>query len=161
MSHREKQEENTSTAGTKGGRFGPTVVPAVDDGKPDPEVIAKTTRRRLTSTYKLKVLDQVDSLREAGNGAIGAYLRKEGIYYSMVHNWTKQREQGLLDHHSASRANQKSRENILAENKRLRRKLEQTERRLQKTELLVELQKKLSAFMEMDTQSRPEMSAEQ
>lgn len=160
MSHREKQEESTSTAGTKGGRFGPTVVPAVDVGKPDPEVIAKITRRRLTNAYKLKVLNQVDSLREAGSGAIGAYLRKEGIYYSMVHNWAKQREQGLLNGHSTTRVNERSREDILAENKQLRRKLEQTEKRLHKTELLVELQKKLSAFMEMDVQSRPETSAE-
>jgi hypothetical protein len=161
MSHKEKQEDSTSTAGTKGGRFGPTVVPAVDVGKPDPEVIAKITRRRLTSAYKLKILNQVASLRDAGNGAIGAYLRKEGIYYSMVHNWAKQREQGHLSDHRASRVNQRSREDIIAENKQLKRKLEQVEKRLHKTELLVELQKKLSAFMEMDVQNRPEMSAAQ
>jgi hypothetical protein len=54
--------------------------------------------------------------------------------------------------------NEKNRDDIIAENKQLRRKLEQTEKRLHKTELLVELQKKLSAFMEMDSPSRPETS---
>lgn len=157
MHTKEKQGGNTAPAGTEGGRR-PSGVPAGAVGKPEPEVIAHITRRRLTSAYKLKVLNQVDSLRAAGNGAIGAYLRKEGIYYSMVHNWSKLRDQGLLSRHSASRVNEKGRNDILAENKQLRRKLEQTEKRLQKAELLVELQKKLSAFMEMDAQNRPEMS---
>jgi hypothetical protein len=108
----------------------------------------------------VKILKQVDNLREAGNGAIGAFLRTEGIYYSMVHKWSKQREQGLLTaNRDKSAMQEKGRDEIIAENKQLRRKLEQTEKRLHKTELLVELQKKLSAFMEMDAQSAAEKSA--
>jgi len=79
----------------------------------------------------------------------------------MVHNWSKQRDLGLLRGHRTSRSNEKSRDAIIAENKQLRRKLEQTEKRLQKTELLVELQKKLSVFMEMDVRSAAEKSAVQ
>jgi hypothetical protein len=153
-----KQVESTAPAGTEGGRR-PTGVPAGANAKSDPEVVAQTlTRRRLTNAYKLKVLTQVDSLRAAGNGAIGAYLRKEGLYYSMVHNWSKLRDQGLLSGHRVSRVNEKDRSDILAENKQLRRKLEQTEKRLHKAELLVDLQKKLSVFMEMDARSTQEMS---
>ncbi len=47
--------------------------------KLDPEVIARITRRRITNFYTLKILKHVDILRHEGNGAIGAYLRKEGI----------------------------------------------------------------------------------
>jgi hypothetical protein len=127
---------------------------------PDPEVVTRITRRRLTNSYKVKILKQVDNLREAGNGAIGAFLRTEGIYYSMVHKWSKQREQGLLTaKRNRSAVQEKGRDEIIAENKQLRRKLEQTQKRLNKTELLVELQKKLSAFMEMDAQSAAEKSA--
>ena len=140
MNTKEKQQEATAPAGTEGGRR-PTGVPAGANVKSDPEVIAQLTRRRLTSAYKLKVLKQVDNLREAGNGAIGAYLRKEGIYYSMVHNWSKLREQGLLNDNRSTRVKEESHEDIIAENKQLRRKLEQIEKRLHKTELLVELQK--------------------
>jgi len=147
-------------AGTEGGRR-PTGVPAGMGGKPDPEVVIQMTRRRLNNSYKLKVLNHVDSLRNDGNGAIGAYLRKEGLYYSMVHNWSKQRDQGLLRGHNNANSKEKSRDAILAENKQLRRKLEQTEKRLHKTELLVELQKKLSAFMEMDARSVAERSVAQ
>jgi len=151
MHKKETLQENALT-GTEGGRR-PTGVPVSASAKSDPEVVARTTRRRLTNSYKLKVVNHVDSLRHEGNGAIGAYLRKEGIYYSMVHNWSKQRDQGLLRGGSKANTNGKPRDALMAENKQLRRKLEQTEKRLHKTELLVELQKKLSAFMEMDAAS--------
>jgi transposase len=157
---KDKQLANTS-AGTEGGRLRPTGVPAEVKDKPDPEVVVQMTRRRINNSYKLKVLNHVDSLRDDGNGAIGAYLRKEGLYYSMVHNWSKQRDEGLLRGHGNANSREKNRDAILAENKQLRRKLEQTEKRLHKTELLVELQKKLSAFMEMDAQRAPEKSGAQ
>lgn len=156
MNKKDKHQGESST-GTEGGRR-PIGVPVETNHKPDPEVVVQMTRRRLNNSYKLKVLNQVDGLRNAGNGAIGAYLRKEGLYYSMVHNWSKQRDAGLLRGQRFAHSNEKSRETIIAENKQLRRKLEQTEKRLHKTELLVELQKKLSAFMEMDVQSAAEKS---
>lgn len=159
MNKKDKHQEGSST-GTEGGRR-PTGVPVETSRKPDPEVVVQMTRRRLNNSYKLKVLNQVDGLRDAGNGAIGAYLRKEGLYYSMVHNWSKQRDSGLLRGRRLANSNEKSRDAIVAENKQLRRKLEQTEKRLHKTELLVELQKKLSAFMEMDVLSAVEKSAAQ
>jgi len=154
---KDKQLASTS-AGTEGGRLRPTGVPAEVKDKPDSEVVVQMTRRRINNSYKLKVLNHVDSLRDDGNGAIGAYLRKEGLYYSMVHNWSKQRDEGLLRGHGTANSREKNRDAILAENKQLRRKLEQTEKRLHKTELLVELQKKLSAFMEMDTKRASEKS---
>jgi hypothetical protein len=136
-------------------------VPAETNRRPDPEVVAQIARRRLSNSYKLKVLQHIDTFRLDGSGAIGAYLRKEGLYYSMVHNWSKQRDQGLLRVHGAANAREKGRDAIIAENKQLRRKLEQTEKRLHKTELLVELQKKLSAFMEMDARSTEKKGAAQ
>jgi len=154
---KDKQLASTS-AGTEGGRLRPTGVPAEVKDKPDSEVVVQMTRRRINNSYKLKILNHVDSLRDDGNGAIGAYLRKEGLYYSMVHNWSKQRDEGLLRGHGTANSREKNRDAILAENKQLRRKLEQTEKRLHKTELLVELQKKLSAFMEMDTKRASEKS---
>ena len=150
----------SSSSGTKGGRR-PTGVPDETTILPDPEVDARTTRRRLTKGYKLKVVNQVDSLRAEGNGAIGAYLRKEGLYYSMVHKWSQLRDQGLLTNRSSVVGHTKERTALLSENKQLRRKLEQTEKRLRKTELLVELQKKISAMMDLETQHESERSAGQ
>jgi hypothetical protein len=97
--------------------------------------------------YKLRVLDTVAILRQRGQGAVGAFLRREGLYYSSVHTWQRLRSQGLLVARRRG-PHEKSREALQAENKQLRRKLEQTQKRLVRTALLVELQKKLSAFME-------------
>jgi len=142
-------------AGTEGGRR-PSGGPAATAGAAsDPEVVARATRRRLTVGYKLKVLDTVASLRERGNGAVGAYLRKEGLYYSSVKKWERQQSAGQLTSQSRG-PREKSREALLAENKQLRRQLEQAKNRLAKTELIVDLQKKLSTLME--THSADEMS---
>jgi len=136
------------SSGTEGGRR-PTVVP--DDGttKPDPEVTPRATRRYLTVAYKIKVLETVAALREQGQGAVGAYLRTEGLYYSSIRSWEKLRDQGLLTK-SNKGPREQNRDALLAENKQLRRKLEQSQRRLAKTELIVELQKKLSAIIDLD-----------
>ena len=139
------------TAGTEGGRR-PTVVPADASTKQDPEVVVRPHRRNLTVAYKLKVLETVAALREQGQGKVGAYLRKEGLYYSSICSWKRLRDQGLL---TSTLKGQKgnNRDALLAENKQLRRQLEQTKKRLAKTELIIELQKKLSAVMGIDDPS--------
>ena len=117
----------------------------------DPEVPAASGRRRLTVAFKLKVVETVQALRSQGHGAIGAYLRKEGLYYSSVRTWERLKAEGKLTS-SGPRANPKGRQELLAENKRLRRKQEQLEKRLQKAELIIELQKKLSRAIESSSE---------
>lgn len=145
------------STGTKGGRR-PTGVPVEAQQAQDPEVVARPSRRRLTVAYKLKVLDIVSSLRSQGNGAIGAYLRKEGLYYSSIRSWAHLREKGtLVAKRSGSAA--KSRETLVTEIKKLRRALEHTQKRLRKTELIVELQKKISAMMDLDDENNSKRNA--
>ena len=135
----------------------PTVVPADAPIKPDPEVVARPRRRNLTVSYKLKVLETVAALREQGQGAIGAYLRKEGLYYSSISSWERLRDQGLLTS-TQKGPKEKNRDALLVEIKQLRRKLDQSQKRLAKTELIIELQKKLSAIMDLDDPSSTERS---
>jgi transposase len=134
--------------GTEGGRR-PTGGPGDSGSKPDSEVVPKPKRRYLTVSYKLKVLDTVAHLREQGQGAVGAYLRSEGLYHSSIGAWEKLRDQGLLTG-TKKGPREKSHDALLAEVKQLRRELEKTRKRLAKTELIVELQKKLSAIMDLD-----------
>lgn len=117
------------------------------------EVPVHRTRRRLTATYKQRVIQKVAELRGAGNGAVGAYLRSEGLYYSSVRKWERQASEGKLGTCKAAQKVQKSRESLQKENKALRRKLQQTEKKLAKKELVIELQKKLCDMMSMDEQS--------
>jgi hypothetical protein len=116
---------------------------------PATEVVARPVRRRHTLAYKLTVLETVAKLRTQGNGAIGAYLRSEGLYYSSIQSWERSKSQGKLTT-NRGRTKPKSREDLLAEIKRLRRHNEQLEKRLKKTELIVELQKKLSQVLQTD-----------
>lgn len=139
------------STGTEGARRG-TGVPVERATHPDPEVRPlKKTRRRLSVGYKLKVIATVEELRSQGEGAIGAYLRKEGLYYATVHKWVKLQEKGLLTANKSGPHPQGNKE-LHNEIARLKRKLEQTEKKLKKTELLVELQKKLSTILAIDLQ---------
>ena len=151
-----KLQVTPGTAVTEGGRR-PTVVAADVPTKPDPEVIVRPHRRNLTVRYKLKVLETVAALREQGQGAIGAYLRKEGLYYSSISSWERLRNQGLLTS-TQKGPKEKNRDSLLVEIKQLRRKLDQSQKRLAKTELIIELQKKLSAIMDLDDPSSTERS---
>ena len=144
-----KLQVTHGSAGTEEGRR-PTVVPAEEVAKPNPEVVSRPHHRRyLTVAYKLKVLETVGALREQGQGAVGAYLRKEGLYYSSIRSWEKLRDQGLLAT-SRKGPREKNHDALLVEIKQLRRKLDQSQKRLAKTELIIDLQKKLSAIMDLD-----------
>ena len=145
--------------GTEGGRR-PTGVPVEGSKIPSPEVEAKHTRRRHTIAYKIRVLETVSALRADGGGAIGSYLRKEGLYYSTVRKWEKLQEEGKLTS-TQSGPKGKSRKALQAEIHQLRRKLERTEQKLRKTEMIVELQKKLASILGMDQETNNEKSAEQ
>ncbi len=140
---------------TEGGRSGPTGVSLSGEltstapVSPDPEVSAHSTRRRLTAAYKLRILDRVEELRNDGGGTLGAFLRGEGLYYSAVQKWFHQRAAGTLglDRRGSPR---KGRQSLLRENKALRRQNEGLKKRLHKTELIVDLQKKISEMLNLD-----------
>ena len=78
------------------------------------EVLAKAERRRFTAEYKVKVLRETDRCKQPGE--IGALLRQEGLYWSNLTTWRKQRESGELAGLSArKRGPQRREKNPLAE----------------------------------------------
>jgi cell shape-determining protein MreC len=97
------------------------------------------------------VVETVATLRSEGSGALGAFLRKEGLYYATVRAWERLHASGALTA-AKQGPKEKSRQALLTEIQRLRRKNEQLEKKLAKTELIVELQKKLSAMLSLDTE---------
>ena len=114
---------------------------------PDPEVVAQGPRRRIyTAAYKLRVLEETQGLAGKGAGAVGAFLRKEGLYSSHLSQWRKQKAQGLLGTHRRGKAG-KDREALVKENLQLKRRLAAAERRAAQAEFLVDLQKKISLLM--------------
>ena len=132
------------TAGWYGARRA-TVEPAFPTNRIETQVEPSSKRRRLTTSYKLKVLQKVSRLREGHSGQIGAYLRSEGLYYATVSKWEEQLENGTLSNkrgpkQSVSDAHTK-------EKKALKLKVTQLEKKLEKANMLLELQKKISELM--------------
>jgi hypothetical protein len=154
------QGTRTPERETEGGRFGPTGVSLSGERAPtvpvapDPEVPAHSTRRRLTATYKLRILERVEELRKSGDGSLGAFLRSEGLYYSAIQKWFRQRDAGTLGTGQRG-AHRKGREVLLRENKALRRQLDAVKKRLHRTELVVDLQKKISEMLHLDNPETP------
>lgn len=113
---------------------------------PDPEVPEKPKRRQFTAEYKRSIVAQAEACRD--DGAIGALLRREGLYSSHLTTWRRQREQGELEALSPKKRGRKSTANPLAEeNQRLLRENARLSRRLEQAELIIDVQKKVSALL--------------
>jgi transposase len=111
---------------------------------PDPEVPAKAERRRFTSEYRLRILKEADACKKPG--AVGALLRREGLYSSHLANWRRQRDGGEL---VAGRARRRGPvptsvdprvKQLEVENRRLQRKLA-------RAETIITLQKKVAEIL--------------
>jgi len=63
-------------------------------GGPEIEVVAKAKRRRFTLDYKRKIVREADRCKTLG--AVGALLRREGLYSSHLTTWRAARERGDL-----------------------------------------------------------------
>ena len=107
---------------------------------PDPEVPATVQRRRFSAAYRLRILKAVAACKKPGE--VGALLRREGLYSSLLTNWRRQREAGALREMRGRRRGPTPRpvdprvKQLEAENRRLQRKL-------QRAETIITLQKKL------------------
>ena len=120
------------------------------------EVVAKAERRRFTGEYKLRVLHEVDRCKQPGE--IGALLRREGLYWSNLITWRKQRQSGELAGLREKRRGPKRREkNPLANRVReLEGENARLKRRAERAEGIVELQKKVSEILGIDLQKSAE-----
>jgi transposase len=123
-------------------------------GIPNPEVVEKAQRRIYTAEYKLRILQETDTCSE---GQIGAILRREGLYSSHLTTWRRQRQAGQL---AALTDNKRGRkptpENPLsAEVERLRRENQRLSQRLQQAELIIDIQKKACAILNITLATNP------
>ena len=111
---------------------------------PDPEVPAKVQRRTFTAEYRLRILTQGDACKKPGE--LGALLRREGLYSSLLTNWRRQREEGALRDLRGHRRGPKPHvvdprvKQLEAENRKLQRKLA-------RAETIITLQKKVAEIL--------------
>jgi transposase len=121
---------------------------------PEIEVVAKATRRRFTLEYKRKIVREADGSKTPG--AVGALLRREGLYSSHLATWRAAREHGDLvgarkKRGPAPRVTD-SRDKVIAEQAR---ELTRWKHRAERAETLVELQKKLAALLGTPLDTEP------
>ncbi len=113
----------------------------------DVQVVAKPHRRVFTAEYKRRILKAADAC--ATPGAVGALLRREGLYSSHLVVWRRARARGELAALMAKKRGRKPtpvdpRERKIAE---LERHVAQVTARAERAEALVELQKKLAVLL--------------
>jgi transposase-like protein len=118
--------------------------------RPGPRAGGPTSRRSFTSAQKLDHIAAYEAAMTKGDG--GAYLRANGLYSSLMCEWRRQRDAGVL-------AGKKPGEKIgrltseQAEIARLRRQLDKAERRLATTEVALEIMGKARELLEGLTKS--------
>ncbi len=135
----ERSEPDRSGGGANSGVAAPATIP-------DSEVPEKPKRRQFTAEYKRSIVAQAEACRD--DGAIGALLRREGLYSSHLTTWRRQKKQGELDALAPKKRGRKSTANPLTdENQRLRKENARLSRRLEQAELIIDVQKKVSALL--------------
>lgn len=116
----------------------------------DPEAGTPPRRRTFSAKEKLRILTAADEAAASGEpGAIGAILRREGIYSSMLGEWRRQRDDGAIKGLTPSRRGpQPEPVNPLdGELARLRRENATLKGRLARAEQIMDVQKKLSEML--------------
>lgn len=113
---------------------------------PDPEVAPQAKRRRFTADYKQRILAEVDQAK--GSGGIGALLRREGLYSSLLTTWRRERKAGVLEALAPRKRGPKSkRDPVAEENQQLRRQNQRLTEDLRKAEIVIDVQKKVAALL--------------
>ena len=134
----ERSGEAANAAGAPAAGLGPAV--------PDSEVVARPHRRRFTAEYKRSIIDQADAAKDAG--AVGALLRREGLYSSHLTTWRRQRKQGELDALTPKKRGPKVVISpLVKQNRELQAANARLLKKLKNAELIIEVQKKVAALL--------------
>jgi transposase len=116
-----------------------------DGAGADVEVVAKAQRRSYTAEYKQRILEEADQATTPG--AIGALLRREGLYSSALTNWRRERKHAVEQAFSAKRGPRPRRVSGHAETEKLRRENERLRHELYKAHTIIEVQKKVASLL--------------
>jgi transposase-like protein len=111
------------------------------------EVLAKAKRRRFTLEYKRRILREADRCRQPG--ALGALLRREGLYSSHLSAWRAARDRGELGGEGTRKRGPEAKQPDPRAQRivQLEREIARWRKRAERAEALVEVQKKLSELL--------------
>ena len=136
--------------------FAPPLSAVTDDGgmsSSSPRAGGPSRRRSFTPEQKLAHLAAYEQACQEQQG--GAYLRREGLYSSLISEWRRLRDAGVLEGKTAGETiGRPSAEQ--AEIARLRRQLAASQQRLATTETALDIMGKAHALLEQISESAPE-----
>ena len=115
--------------------------------RPDPETLPQAKRRRFSAKFKLQILKQAEACEHVGE--LGALLRREGLYHSHLNTWRRQREDGCMAGLTPKKRGRKpdpDRE-MRQRNVQLEKENHRLTVRLEKAELIIEVQKKIAQLL--------------
>jgi transposase len=118
--------------------------PAAPPAIPDPEVVVKPKRRQFTADYKRRILQEAEACTQPGE--IGALLRREGLYSSHLTTWRQHRQRGELQGLAPAKRGRKA-DPQAAEIAQLQREKARLQAQVERAELIIEVQKKLSHLL--------------
>jgi transposase-like protein len=114
----------------------------------NPEVVEKAARRRFTAEYKHRIAIEAEGCSRSGE--IGALLRREGLYSSVVARWRRELRESSLS--SSKKPTQKV--SPSQEIARLKRENERLAEKLRQAELIIDVQKEVSEMIQTRSQEK-------
>ena len=133
--------------------FAPPLSAVTDDGgmsSSSPRAGGPSRRRSFTPEQKLAHLAAYEQACQEQQG--GAYLRREGLYSSLISEWRRLRDAGVLEGKTAGESvGRPSAEQ--AEIARLRRQLADSQQRLATTKTALDIMGKAHAVLEQFSES--------
>jgi transposase len=148
--HNRKHQISTPVAPSN-----PNDASSAEAQRPDPEVVPTAKRRTFSKTEKLRILAAADACEAPGD--IGALLRREGIYSSHLATWRKQRQQanetGAMERKRGPKVDAGAAE--VRRIQALEKEVERLRAKLVKADLIIDVQKKLSTLLGLDTSDTP------
>jgi transposase-like protein len=112
-----------------------------------PELSVRPKRRTFTAAEKLRILAETD--RAADTGGIAAILRREGLYSSALTDWRRQRDAGAFEALKPLKRGPKAAlgNPLEAELAKARQDIARLQRRLERAEAVIDVQKKFSDLL--------------
>jgi len=112
---------------------------------PDPQVPASAKRRSFTREYKLAVLREYEAASPSERGAL---MRREGLYSSHISQWRSQRDAAAKA--GSAKRGRPARDPRDAQIERLERENARLAGKLEKAEIVIDVQKKLARLLGVD-----------